>query len=94
LCNSMLSLPGTGSVCLARDFTPSSRHSSSSWRSRGLTFGGWDIPLHSSEPELAWGMTPLWGNLYLLLFSEPHMLKTHKNLIFLKRPKYLFAFLN
>jgi hypothetical protein len=35
-----------------------SRHNSSSWRSRGLTICGWDIPLHSSEPEASLGEDP------------------------------------
>jgi hypothetical protein len=33
-------------------------HISSSWRSRGLSFSGWDISLHSSEPEASLGENP------------------------------------
>jgi hypothetical protein len=58
LCTSTLSPLRTSCVCQARDFTPSSRHNSSGWRSRGLTFGGCDIPLHNSEPEASLGEDP------------------------------------
>jgi hypothetical protein len=39
-CTSTFSPPKTGNICPTRDFTPLSRHNSSSWRSRGLTTDG------------------------------------------------------
>jgi hypothetical protein len=44
--------------CPARDFTQSSWHSSSSWRSRGPTTGGWDSPSTVVNLKLSWGRTP------------------------------------
>jgi hypothetical protein len=59
---------------------------SSSWRSRGPTTCGWDFLLHSSEPEASLGEDPH-SEVTCIFILESHMLKTHKNLQKLKRPK-------